>query len=61
MFITQGKTGDIYVILAITDRGKGKDGVTAFITERGTSGLLAGKKLEKLGMRASLLSRALGG
>ncbi len=53
MFITQGSTGDVYVILALTDREKGKDGITAFLAEGGTPGLVSGRKLEKLGMRAS--------
>lgn len=53
MFITQGSIGDIYVLLVITDREKGKSGVTAFIAERETKGLLPGKQLQKLGMKAS--------
>lgn len=53
MFITQGSTGDIYVLLAITDKERGKEGITAFIAERDTPGLKPGRKLDKLGMRAS--------
>lgn len=53
MFITQGLKGDIYVLLASTDKGKGKSGITTFIAEKGTDGLFPGKKLDKLGMRAS--------
>jgi len=53
MFITQGSVGSVYVILAVTDRGKGRDGVTAFLVEAGTKGLIVGKKLDKLGMRSS--------
>ncbi|RMG57625.1 MAG: acyl-CoA dehydrogenase [Deltaproteobacteria bacterium] len=53
MFITQGSIGGVYVILAVTDREKGKDGITAFVAEKGTEGLIVGKKLKKLGMRAS--------
>ena len=53
MFITQGSVGSIYVILAVTDKAKGRDGVTAFIVEAGTKGLVVGKKLDKLGMRSS--------
>lgn len=53
MFITQGSVGSIYVILAVTDKGKGRDGVTAFLVEAGTNGLIVGKKLDKLGMRSS--------
>jgi len=39
--------------MAVTDRTKGHKGISAFIIERGTPGLLAGKKEDKLGMRAS--------
>ena len=52
-FITHGKSADTLVIMAVTDRAKGAKGVSAFIVERGTPGLLAGKKEDKLGMRAS--------
>ncbi|HZW35435.1 MAG: acyl-CoA dehydrogenase family protein [Deltaproteobacteria bacterium] len=53
MFITQGSVGSVYVILAVTDKEKGRDGVTAFVVESGTKGLSVGKKLDKLGMRSS--------
>jgi alkylation response protein AidB-like acyl-CoA dehydrogenase len=53
MFITQGSVGSVYVILAMTDKGKGRDGVTAFLVEGGAKGLIVGKKLDKLGMRSS--------
>jgi len=53
MFITQGSVGGVYVILAVTDKEKGKDGVTAFAVPAGTKGLTVGKKLHKLGMRSS--------
>ncbi|HLG19304.1 MAG TPA: acyl-CoA dehydrogenase family protein [Bdellovibrionota bacterium] len=52
-FITQGSVGDVYVILAHTDRSKGTRGVTAFIAEKGWKGLTPGKKEEKLGVRSS--------
>jgi butyryl-CoA dehydrogenase len=53
MFITNGTVGDVYVVMAITDANKGRDGVSAFIVERGTAGLANGKKIEKLGLHAS--------
>jgi len=53
MFITQGGVGGVYVILAVTDRAKGKDGVTAFAVPAGTKGLAVGRTLHKLGMRSS--------
>ncbi|HUO04291.1 MAG TPA: acyl-CoA dehydrogenase family protein [Candidatus Binataceae bacterium] len=53
MFITNGTLADVYVVMAVTDPARGRDGMSAFIVERGTPGLSSGKKLEKLGVRAS--------
>ncbi len=52
-FITHGASGDTMVVMAVTDKSKGNKGISAFVVERGTSGFLAGKKEDKLGMRAS--------
>ena len=52
-WITHGKTGDVAVVLARTGEPRAKNNVTAFIVERGTPGFSAGKKENKLGMRAS--------
>jgi len=52
-FITHGKIGSVMVAMAVTDRTKGHRGVSAFIIEHGTPGMSAGKKEDKLGMRAS--------
>ncbi|HEX7283323.1 MAG TPA: acyl-CoA dehydrogenase family protein, partial [Vicinamibacterales bacterium] len=53
MFITHGTSADTLVVMAVTDKSKGAKGISAFILERGMGGLLAGKKEQKLGMRAS--------
>jgi alkylation response protein AidB-like acyl-CoA dehydrogenase len=53
MFITHGTSADTLVIMAVTDKSKGPKGISAFVVERGTGGLVAGKKEDKLGMRAS--------
>jgi len=53
MFITQGNVAGVYVVLAVTDRDKRKDGVTAFVFPAGTKGLSVGRTLHKLGMRSS--------
>ncbi len=52
-FTTHGTYGDICVAMAMTDRDKGHDGISAFIIEKGTPGFHAGKKENKLGLRAS--------
>jgi alkylation response protein AidB-like acyl-CoA dehydrogenase len=58
-FITHGKYGDTMVVMAVTDREKGNRGISAFIVERGTPGFRAGKKEDKLGMRASETSEVI--
>jgi hypothetical protein len=52
-FITQGSVGGTYVIMAVTDPGKGKKGISAFIVPAGLKGFTIGKKENKLGMRSS--------
>jgi len=52
-FITHGTVGETVVIMAITDKTKGKKGISAFILEKGMEGFIVGKKENKLGMRAS--------
>jgi alkylation response protein AidB-like acyl-CoA dehydrogenase len=52
-FITHGKSGNVAVVIARTREVGDSHGMTAFIVERGTPGFSAGKKENKLGMRAS--------
>ncbi|HSK10788.1 MAG TPA: acyl-CoA dehydrogenase [Vicinamibacterales bacterium] len=58
-FITHGSIGGVMVVIAITDRTKGHRGISAFVVEHGTPGMSAGKKENKLGMRASDTSEVL--
>src|SRR5262249_42908513 len=51
MFITNGTVGDVYVVMAVTDTNKGRDGVSAFIVERGTAGRTNGQRIDKLGLQ----------
>jgi len=52
-FITHGKSGDVMVVIVRTGELLDSHGMTAFVVERGTEGFKAGKKEDKLGMRAS--------
>lgn len=52
-FTTHGTYGDICVAMAVTDKAAGHHGISAFIVEKGTPGFHAGKKENKLGLRAS--------
>ena len=52
-WITHGKSGNVAVVLCRTGEPRTKNNVTAFAVEMGTPGFTAGKKENKLGMRAS--------
>ncbi|HRI78536.1 MAG TPA: acyl-CoA dehydrogenase family protein [Cyclobacteriaceae bacterium] len=52
-FITHGKSGNVAVVIARTGEVGDSHGMSAFIIEKGTPGFSAGKKENKLGMRAS--------
>jgi alkylation response protein AidB-like acyl-CoA dehydrogenase len=52
-FTTHGRIADLVVVMAVTDPEAGTKGISAFIVPRGTPGMTAGKKEDKLGMRAS--------
>ncbi len=52
-FITHGISGQVAVVLARTGEKGARRNATAFVVERGTKGFYAGKKENKLGMRAS--------
>ena len=52
-FITHGRLAGLIVVIAVTDPSKRTHGMSAFVVERDTPGLRAGRKENKLGMRAS--------
>ena len=52
-FITHGRTGDLIVAMAVTNRGRGSRGISAFILEKGMKGLRAEKIQGKFSLRAS--------
>jgi len=52
-FITHGKLAGVMVAMAVTDRARGNRGISAFVLAAGTPGMRAGRKENKLGMRAS--------
>lgn len=52
-FITNGSLADVAVVMAVTDKTKGKKGISAFVVDRGTKGFRPGKKEDKLGVRSS--------
>jgi len=52
-WITHGKSSGVAVVMARTGEKGDSKGISAFVVERGTPGFNAGKKENKLGMRAS--------
>lgn len=52
-FTTNAHYADVCVAMAVTDRAAQAHGISAFILEKGMPGFRAGKKEDKLGMRAS--------
>ncbi|MBI5750230.1 MAG: acyl-CoA dehydrogenase family protein [Nitrospinae bacterium] len=53
VLITHGSVADTYVIMASTDRNRGKKGISAFIVEKGIPNFKVGRVEDKLGMRGS--------
>jgi len=52
-FATHGSVCDVAVVFAVSDRSRGKHGISAFILEKGMKGFRAGRKENKMGCRAS--------
>ncbi len=52
-FITNGHYAGVAVVIAVTDKTAHTHGLSAFLVEKGTKGFRAGKKEDKLGLRAS--------
>lgn len=53
-FATNSGAADVYVLFALTDPAAGGRGVSAFILDRETPGLVFGPPILKLGMRTSV-------
>ena len=56
MFVTNAPVADLFIVYAKTDSSKGFFGISCFLIEKGTEGLIIGKKIEKLGLRTSPMS-----
>ncbi len=53
MFITNGGEADVYIVFASTEPEKGTYGITAFIVDKKTPGLIIGKDESKMGLHGS--------
>jgi alkylation response protein AidB-like acyl-CoA dehydrogenase len=52
-FITSGKNGHVAIVIAVTDKGAGKKGMSAFIVPTSASGWVVARLEEKLGQHSS--------
>jgi butyryl-CoA dehydrogenase len=52
-FITSGKNGDLAIVIAVTDKGGGKRGMSAFVVPTDTPGYTVARLEEKTGQRSS--------
>ena len=53
VFITNGGEADVYIVFASTNLEAGTKGISAFIVEKGTEGLVIGKDEHKMGLHGS--------
>ncbi|HEX9144019.1 MAG TPA: acyl-CoA dehydrogenase [Candidatus Binatia bacterium] len=53
IFTTNGSRADLAIVYAITDRARGKKGISAFLVETNSPGFIVGKLEDKLGLRSS--------
>ncbi|MGI9135111.1 MAG: acyl-CoA dehydrogenase family protein [Rhodoferax sp.] len=52
-FITSGKYGDVAVVVAVTDKGAGKKGMSAFLVPTKSPGYVVARLEDKLGQHSS--------
>ncbi|PYP82569.1 MAG: acyl-CoA dehydrogenase [Blastocatellia bacterium AA13] len=50
IWITHGGDADVYLVMAVTEKGKGSKGISSFIIEKGTPGLAFGKRERPMGL-----------
>src|SRR5512133_4206021 len=52
-FITSGQNGDVAIVIAVTDKGAGKKGMSAFIVPTSAPGYVVARLEDKLGQHSS--------
>jgi hypothetical protein len=52
-FITSGKNGDLAVVIAVTDKGAGKKGMSAFLVPTNEPGYVVARLEDKIGQHSS--------
>lgn len=56
LWVSNGPIADVYTVFAVTDRARGPKGISAFVVDRTTPGVIIGKIDEKMGLRGSKTS-----
>jgi alkylation response protein AidB-like acyl-CoA dehydrogenase len=52
-FVTNGPVADVFAVYATVDKSKGPQGITGFLVEKNSPGLVVGRKIAKMGLRTS--------
>jgi len=53
VFVTNGTVADVIVVYATVDKSQGRQGLTAFLVDKGSKGLTVSKPVDKMGIRTS--------
>lgn len=56
-YVTNGPVADVFLVYATTNKAFGYMGITGFVVDRDTPGLVVGKGFEKMGLRSSPISQ----
>lgn len=59
LFITNGKPGDVFIVMARTGEGGGSRGISAFIVEKDFKGFSIGTVEDKMGLRSSVTTEVI--
>lgn len=52
-WVTNAPVADLFAVYATVDKSKGPHGVTAFLVDKNSPGLVIGRSIEKMGLRTS--------
>ncbi|MCF7907334.1 MAG: acyl-CoA dehydrogenase family protein [Candidatus Omnitrophica bacterium] len=59
IFVTNAPLADIFIVYARTAKSRGFSGLSCFLVEKGTKGLVIGENFEKMGLRTSPMSEVI--
>ncbi|MBI4971870.1 MAG: acyl-CoA dehydrogenase family protein [Candidatus Omnitrophica bacterium] len=56
-FVTSGSIADKVIVACVTDKSKGKEGISALVVDRNSKGVSVGKEEDKMGFRGSVTAQ----